>query len=889
MKKYAALFAAVLMFSWGICSFTDPLLAAEENGNVASEAENSSIATYAQDNVITPDMSQEQVDAIVAAQNDIVVEAGDYGVEGDTSHIQIMLTKGNQTVNLKGNYQRLMIVALSEGNVVIADDAVIDGEVSSIGNQFPALYIPIGSLEIRGNLTVDDSDYGAILGYTNATEQESAALTIAEGAQFTVQNGAATSYDYQNGIVLNGSPYFSYVDRQADGTRASGISMKGKGNVEITVSAQATLNCLNNDGAGIYSITVANFTMDMEPDSSVNLNGNGQGLCLNTDFSSSMNVNVDHASLTITGNSSNGITGQSKPYILDISNGSTVKVDDNGGIGINNMYIIVNDSNLSVSGNHSHGASNIALDASNSSLTFSDNAYLGVNVTKLNDGADQTLLENTTVTAENNGGPGIRFYHSGETMVKDSKIVTLNNGNGEETYGYKVKPGDSGYWASIVGTGDVIMENSVVFAEGAGAYSLYNNSTAAARMFVSSTDVIALSNSEPTADIFDDWNTKGNTGRTYVIGGSLQAEFDDVTMGSTLKENAQSMFNQLIPSVNSSSEKADVQYAGPVNTDGTALVRFDLHQSVNAVLNEEVNTFTYYDPNTGTKYDYAFRYNREGEDLDPTVSGNAYVWAPASVVRYDATEGSINELGTAGEIVYGSTQTAAIETGGRYAADVTIFGNSLQLAEKELPTAEKEGYAFLGWYVADDEDLAAEYAANGNFDALYSLLNTPFTETSDVVADAEDLTTGQAEKTVYAKWAKKHTITINYYDNQSGEKIADSSIYSGDAYYEGATYDVSDDAGKLLDGYTWLFNQGDAVSGTITGDIIINCYYEQNVEDEPQTPQDPGEEGGQSDDPKGNDTTDTGTESNSVIWSSLAMMGLMGAGALTFLARRRNN
>lgn len=478
MKKYAALFAAVLMFSWGICSFTDPLLAAEENGNVASEAENSSIATYAQDNVITPDMSQEQVDAIVAAQNDIVVEAGDYGVEGDTSHIQIMLTKGNQTVNLKGNYQRLMIVALSEGNVVIADDAVIDGEVSSIGNQFPALYIPIGSLEIRGNLTVDDSDYGAILGYTNATEQESAALTIAEGAQFTVQNGAATSYDYQNGIVLNGSPYFSYVDRQADGTRASGISMKGKGNVEITVSAQATLNCLNNDGAGIYSITVANFTMDIEPDSSVNLNGNGQGLCLNTDFSSSMNVNVDHASLTITGNSSNGITGQSKPYILDISNGSTVKVDDNGGIGINNMYIIVNDSDLSVSGNHSHGASNIALDASNSSLTFSDNAYLGVNVTKLNDGANQTLLENTTVTAENNGGPGIRFYHSGETMVKDSKIVTLNNGNGEETYGYKVKPGDSGYWASIVGTGDVIMENSVVFAEGAGAYSLYNNSTA---------------------------------------------------------------------------------------------------------------------------------------------------------------------------------------------------------------------------------------------------------------------------------------------------------------------------------------------------------------------------------------------------------------------------
>ena len=58
-------------------------------------------------------------------------------------------------------------------------------------------------------------------------------------------------------------------------------------------------------------------------------------------------------------------------------------------------------------------------------------------------------------------------------------------------------------------------------------------------------------------------------------------------------------------------------------------------------------SFTYYNPNTNNKnYNYQFRFNNEGEDLIAGESGNAYVWTPASVLHYDATEGTIDKLGT---------------------------------------------------------------------------------------------------------------------------------------------------------------------------------------------------------------------------------------------------
>ena len=180
------------------------------------------------------------------------------------------------------------------------------------------------------------------------------------------------------------------------------------------------------------------------------------------------------------------------------------------------------------------------------------------------------------------------------------------------------------------------------------------------------------------------------------------------------------------------------------------------------------------------KYDYQFRFNKDGEDLVEGESGNAYVWTPASVLRYDATEGTVDSLGTAGEIIVGNStanqngDNTGLNT--RHTQDVTIYGNSLNLAEKIMPTAARSGYVFLGWYVADDEEKAKEYASKGEFESLYKLLNTEFTASSKVATDLNDVSKGQADKTIYAKWAST-LIQGTIFEDGTRNNVLDTNEY----------------------------------------------------------------------------------------------------------------
>ena len=724
---------------------------------------------------ITPDMSQAEVDAAVdAAESVITIQAGNYGIDGEMNHIKINLDNGNQTVQLEenGSYQRLMFVVLSSDNTLIGTGATIDGEVSEVHNQSPAIYIPKdGDLHFQGTMTITDHCYGVILGYSNVSGDKG---TCSEGtsSEFMIDSNAkliieqcniTTQSDYDNGIVCSGTDYFSYVGTQGDGTKGSGITTKGKGYTKVTVSESAELSITDCTGSAIYSIEVSNFTLDIQPDAEVNLKNSYQGLNMNTDYSGSIDVIVDHAKLEITGNRNNGVTGQSRPYIFDIKNQSTVHINNNGAIGINNFFIKVADSQLSVSNNASHGATNVALDAENSTIVCSDNAYIGLNITKYNQDKNSTEIKNSTVTANGNGGPGIRFYiGEGTTNITDSKIYTHGNGDGTETYGYTVKPNDSGYWAGLVGKGSVTLTNSYVSSDSAGGYSLYNDSAAPATLNISGTDVIAFDATEgmSNADIFDDWNSQGNTGRTYVTGGSLQAEFQQMTTRVTHS------LNQKIPAVGGTTEKAEVQYAAPVNANSTALTRFDLHQDKNSVVggDEDSYSFNVWDPNGGS-YQYTFRYNTAEEDLTD-VGGNAYVWTPVTVIHYDATEGAVALEGStaeAGDVVLNNTRGDDSSVGNQPvvgensyidATDYTICGNSLALSEGTLPTATRDGYVFGGWYYAIGQEnifQAAKYASEGEYNDLYTLLKehgAKLEATTLTSKDGEDL----SNITVYAVW-----------------------------------------------------------------------------------------------------------------------------------------
>lgn len=227
------------------------------------------------------------------------------------------------------------------------------------------------------------------------------------------------------------------------------------------------------------------------------------------------------------------------------------------------------------------------------------------------------------------------------------------------------------------------------------------------------------------------------------------------------------------------------------------------------------------------------------ENLNGT-GGNAYVWAPVSVLHYDATEGKINAFGTAvqGNAALVNTRGDgsavgnagyAEEASDRYATDYTIFGNSMNLTEGELPAAVRDGYKFAGWYVADNEGAARDYAASGNWAELNKLLNTRFMADSKVSEDITDVSKGQEEKTIYAKWVlpSQYNIVINYIDERAGAHITAS--YNSDYMEEGSSYDVASLLNRTFDGYTWIRYEGGQAAGSLNSDLVFNVYYNSNT------------------------------------------------------------
>ena len=90
-----------------------------------------------------------------------------------------------------------------------------------------------------------------------------------------------------------------------------------------------------------------------------------------------------------------------------------------------------------------------------------------------------------------------------------------------------------------------------------------------------------------------------------------------------------------------------------------------------------------------------------------------------------------------------------------------------------------------------------------------------------------------------------YTITVNYY-NQDGDKIAESHRES---HNSGTQYDVSAYDAIAIEGYTYVETTGDAVSGILNSNKVIDVYYtnEANIDDG-DTPLNPNpDEGGEID------------------------------------------
>ena len=213
-------------------------------------------------------------------------------------------------------------------------------------------------------------------------------------------------------------------------------------------------------------------------------------------------------------------------------------------------------------------------------------------------------------------------------------------------------------------------------------------------------------------------------------------------------------------------------YADDENSPGGAeLIRFDFHKSVNREVGIPAGIpgfFTYF--YEGKEYHYGFRFDRNGTGPETEKFGTAYVWAPYTVVYYDAAGGEIENYGTAtagGRRLFATRgsgeELEARQNKGKskrkFAADYTVYGQSLQLSEGCMPTAMKDGYRFEGWYTwADDgvvqEKELAELARQEQYGTLEDELNEKYTEQTKFLENRESERYPASSITLYAKWDK---------------------------------------------------------------------------------------------------------------------------------------
>lgn len=711
------------------------------------------------ENSINDGMSQTEIDEVMGQGGAVNVLPGDY-------QFKIVRSTVNNTTIYLGNkgatessYTSLRIITEAETDVRLLSNVVMDGAFNSNNS-----LVPVAIFARKGNTLVNADEYvltiknyagGMRLGeHKNVKNRVNASLVIASG-EVIVESSVAVGERNDDGVPVGaaatGGGIFIYSE-----------SKDVKYQFKVTNAKFAVRNLEN--GIGIYRLNYDTSDVSYTDGSSTIVFDNAEVIIQNAKSGYSAFVDEgfysDHVVLLIK---------DSKLSLIDNAKNGYTGADNRRNIQIINSEVIAN-------GNAAAGMKFDCqkIDIINSKLYASGNGSFGFT------GMSNATVKSSTISTVDNRLAGMVFY--GNSIVSDNSKL-LSKKDGDRTY----SSSRSSAVAVRIYPGTFTVVDSVTNFDSVSGISFYNTSAGNVRVYVTGETVAAISANDEfnttASELFDDFNaSKQNTGRTIVIGGSLQASFENMTVSEKLKLLKDSVLNPVISFENG--EKEDTQYLAPVNSDGTALTRFDLNSEINKeVGGEGSHTFVYYDPNTSKEYVYTFRYNVVSEDLVEGESGNAYVWTPVSEITYDATEG----------VVVTDGSTALIDdTNSRYARDITIFGNSLDLAERVMPSAVRQGYKFLGWFIAVngvEVDLEKAYALanDGNFNELYALLNYKFEQNSKVLAVVDDVKSGIERITVFAKWAKESQVIVHHVDTE-GNTLADDETLNG---YVGSSYETT--------------------------------------------------------------------------------------------------
>lgn len=711
------------------------------------------------ENSINDGMSQAEIDEVMAQGGAVNVLPGDYQFKIVRSIVDdTTIYLGNKGAT-ESSYTSLRIITEADTDVRLLSNVVMDGAFNSNNS-----LVPVAIFARKGNTLVNADEYvltiknyagGMRLGeHKNVKNRVNASLVIASG-EVIVESSVAVGERNDDGVPVGaaatGGGIFIYSE-----------SKDVKYQFKVTNAKFAVRNLEN--GIGIYRLNYDNPDVSYTDGSSTIVFDNAEVIIQNAKSGYSAFVDEgfysDHVVLLIK---------DSKLSLIDNAKNGYTGADNRRNIQIINSEVIAN-------GNAAAGMKFDCqkIDIINSKLYASGNGSFGFT------GMSNATVKNSTISTIDNRLAGMVFY--GNSIVSDNSKL-LSKKDGDRTY----SSSRSSAVAVRIYPGTFTIVDSVTNFDSVSGISFYNTSAGNVRVYVTGETVAAISANDEfnttASELFDDFNaSKQNTGRTIVIGGSLQASFENMTVSEKLKLLKDSVLNPVISFENG--EKEDTQYLAPVNSDGTALTRFDLNSEINKeVGGEGSHTFVYYDPNTSKEYVYTFRYNVVSEDLVEGESGNAYVWTPVSEITYDATEG----------VVVTDGSTALIDdTNSRYARDITIFGNSLDLAERVMPSAVRQGYKFLGWFIAVngvevDLEKAYDLANNGDFNELYALLNYKFEQNSKVLAVVDDAKSGIERITVFAKWAKESQVIVHHVDTE-GNTLAEDETLNG---YVGSSYETT--------------------------------------------------------------------------------------------------
>ena len=740
------------------------------------------------ENSINDGMSQAEIDEVMAQGGAVNVLPGDYQFKIVRSTVDdTTIYLGNKGAT-ESSYTSLRIITEAETDVRLLSNVVMDGAFNSNNS-----LVPVAIFARKGNTLVNADEYvltiknyagGMRLGeHKNVKNRVNASLVIASG-EVIVESSVAVGERNDDGVPVGaaatGGGIFIYSE-----------SKDVKYQFKVTNAKFAVRNLEN--GIGIYRLNYDNPDVSYTDGSSTIVFDNAEVIIQNAKSGYSAFVDEgfysDHVVLLIK---------DSKLSLIDNAKNGYTGADNRRNIQIINSEVIAN-------GNAAAGMKFDCqkIDIINSKLYASGNGSFGFT------GMSNATVKNSTISTVDNRLAGMVFY--GNSIVSDNSKL-LSKKDGDRTY----SSSRSSAVAVRIYPGTFTIVDSVTNFDSVSGISFYNTSAGNVRVYVTGETVAAISANDEfnttASELFDDFNaSKQNTGRTIVIGGSLQASFENMTVSEKLKLLKDSVLNPVISFENG--EKEDTQYLAPVNSDGTALTRFDLNSEINKeVGGEGSHTFVYYDPNTSKEYVYTFRYNVVSEDLVEGESGNAYVWTPVSEITYDATEG----------VVVTDGSTALIDdTNSRYARDITIFGNSLDLAERVMPSAVRQGYKFLGWFIAVngvEVDLEKAYALanNGDFNELYALLNYKFEQNSKVLAVVDDAKSGIERITVFAKWAKESQVIVHHVDTE-GNTLAEDETLNG---YVGSSYET---AAKEIKDYH-LYSKPENANGEYVEEVTHVTY-----------------------------------------------------------------